>query len=82
MEKPTLKIIQFEEGKYFFIKYKDENKSLLEKRMFIQRYSGECDDIKDSFEIISTFPVLNENGIDNEIECLELAKEAIKILKS
>jgi|SRR5215204_4501008 len=76
MKKAVIKIRRFGKNKWLFLDYQNEGYHLLEKRMVLDKKED------GTFQIISGFPFLHENGISGEIENLKLARKAIKYLKA
>lgn len=77
-----LKIKEVAPHTYSFVDSGKENMTLVDARIIIRKYSGQAKDLKNTYELVYIFPILHENGIDSEIKRLQIAKQAIKKIKS
>ncbi len=75
MEKISIVLEQIDHNEWYFLNYEDIKKSHFRERMTIEHREDGWIGLK------IHFPWTHENVLDNLIQEVELAKEAIKIIK-
>lgn len=76
MKKPKIKIQKIDRDIWSFLDYGGGDYTLMEQRMVIHFRPAHKD-----YEVVHAFPFTNEKGIDGAIDELQLAKEAIKLIR-